>query len=56
MLQREMAAAQREAELLARENAVEKERNRQFEASSAELRELVRVRLSGPQGAGQGVS
>jgi len=52
MLTREKEAAEREAELLARENAVEKERYRQLEASSAELRELVRVRLSGVQGAG----
>jgi hypothetical protein len=46
MLTREKEAAEREAELLARENAVEKERNRQLEASSAELRELVRVRMA----------
>jgi hypothetical protein len=40
---REKAAAEREAEL-------PRARNVQLEASSAELRELVRVRLSGRQG------
>jgi GAF domain-containing protein len=52
MLQQEKAAAEREAE--ARQIRVEEQQKRisDLEASSAELRALVRARLSGPQGAG----
>jgi hypothetical protein len=47
VLMREKAAAEREAELLARENAVEKEKSRQLEASSAELRAMLAKQLAG---------
>ena len=52
MLQQEKAAVQREAE--ARQIRIEEQQKRisDLEPSSVELRELVRVRLSGPQGAG----